>query len=210
MAINDTGLRSAKFTYWDYLFDVGLKGEMGEFGDYFKTWNWETGFRYARNEGQDLSLGDVSQPGLRDALLDTNPATAFNPFLGIFGRNTNAAISRVYVNLHNTALLSCHWLTPRLMVTCLISLRGRCRLRSAASITVRGGTRKPDSLNTTFQTIGSTDSEGSRVNRDVWSVSTRKCGYLSPARRGTSPASIASRLTLPSASSGSARTLLQC
>ena len=81
--INDSGLRSEKFTYWDMLFDVGMKGEMGEFGDYFKTWNWETGFRYSRNEGQDLSLGEVSQPGLRDALLDSNPATAFNPFVGI-------------------------------------------------------------------------------------------------------------------------------
>ena len=56
-AINDTGKRSEKFTYWDTLFDVGLKGEMGEFGDYFKTWNWETGFRYSRNEGQELSAG---------------------------------------------------------------------------------------------------------------------------------------------------------
>ncbi len=78
----DTGPRHEKFTYWDYLFDVGLKGEMGEFGDYFKTWNWETGFRYARNEGEDLSIGEASQPGLRQALLDTNPATAFNPFWG--------------------------------------------------------------------------------------------------------------------------------
>src|SRR5205814_10048276 len=47
-AIQDTGVRSTKITYWDSLFDVGLKGEMGEFGDYFKTWNWEMGFRYAR------------------------------------------------------------------------------------------------------------------------------------------------------------------
>src|SRR5436190_22756517 len=78
--INDTGTRSVKITYWDYIFDVGLKGEMGEFGDYFKTWNWETGFRYSRNEGSQLSGGDVSAPGLRDALLDTNPLTAFNPF----------------------------------------------------------------------------------------------------------------------------------
>src|SRR4029077_7291495 len=101
--VQDSGLRSEKFTYWDYLFDVGLKGEMGEFGDYFKTWNWEMGFRYSRNEGEDLSLGEVSQPGLRDALLDTNPSTAFNPFLGTLGRNSNTAINRVYVNLHNTA-----------------------------------------------------------------------------------------------------------
>ena len=99
----DTGPRHEKFTYWDYLFDVGLKGEMGEFGDYFKTWNWETGFRYARNEGEDLSIGEASQPGLRQALLDTNPATAFNPFGGVQARNTNAAISQVYVNLHNSA-----------------------------------------------------------------------------------------------------------
>src|SRR5438094_143425 len=73
--INDTGERHEKLTYWDTLFDVGLKGEMGEFGDYFKTWNWETGFRYSRNKGQNLSIGEVSQIGLREALLDTNRAT---------------------------------------------------------------------------------------------------------------------------------------
>src|SRR5213595_1769653 len=55
--INDTGPRSEKFTYNDSLFDVGLRGQMGEIADYFKTWNWELGFRYSRNEGQDLSIG---------------------------------------------------------------------------------------------------------------------------------------------------------
>ena len=51
LGINDTGPRHEKFTYWDQLFDVGLRGELGEFGDHFKTWNWELGFRYSRNEG---------------------------------------------------------------------------------------------------------------------------------------------------------------
>ena len=51
----------------------------------------------------------MSKPGLRDALLDTNPATAFNPFLGFFGRNTDAAISRVYVTLHTLPRLSYPW-----------------------------------------------------------------------------------------------------
>src|SRR5947208_12430464 len=101
-AINDTGTRSEKFTYWDQLFDVGLRGQMGEFGDYFKTWNWETGFRYSRNEGKDISVGEVSQPGLRDALLDTDPATAFNAFGGFFARNSKQARGSVYVNLQNT------------------------------------------------------------------------------------------------------------
>ena len=70
-AVNDTGPRSEKFTYYDQLFDVGMKGEMGWIADYFKTWNWEAGFRYSRNEGKNISIGEVSQPGLRQALLDT-------------------------------------------------------------------------------------------------------------------------------------------
>src|SRR4029077_10008408 len=100
--INDTGPRHEKFTYHDYLFDFGLGGEMGEFGDYFKTWNWELGFRYSRNEGQNLSAGEASQPGLQQALLDTNPATAFDPFLNFNAHSTRAARARVYVNLHNS------------------------------------------------------------------------------------------------------------
>jgi len=168
--INDSGLRSEKFTYWDMLFDVGLKGEMGEFGDYFKTWNWEAGFRYARNEGTDLSLGEVSQPGLRDALLDTNPATAFNPFLGTFGRNSNVAINKVYVNLHNTAEFE--------LPLAYATINGDLFNLPAGPVSFALGgeyhgerwNRRPDSLNTTFQTIGSTDREGARVNRDVWSI----------------------------------------
>src|SRR5436305_10186539 len=100
--INDTGRTTAKTTFHDILFDAGVRGEMGEFGDYFKNWNWELGFRYSRNDEDTLTGGVVSETGLRDALLDTNPSTAFNPFLGFLGRNTEAAISRVYVTLHNT------------------------------------------------------------------------------------------------------------
>ena len=101
-AINDTGPRHEKTTYNDYLFDVGLRGEMGEFADYLKTWNWEIGFRYSRNEGKDISVGEASQPGLRQALLDSDPATAFDPFLNFVAHNTRAARAQVYVNLQNT------------------------------------------------------------------------------------------------------------
>src|ERR1041384_6110122 len=99
--INDISRATAKTTLHDILFDAGLRGQMGEFGDYFKNWNWELGFRYSRNDEETVIGGVVSATGLRDALLDTDPATAFNPFLGIRGRNTAAAISRVYVTLHN-------------------------------------------------------------------------------------------------------------
>ena len=102
----EEGNRTSPTTKHDMLFDVGLKGEMGEFGDYFKTWNWELGFRYSRDEAINLSQGVVSAPGLREALLDTNPATAFNPFLNFSGVNQQTAIarSRVYVTLHDTAI----------------------------------------------------------------------------------------------------------
>src|SRR5437868_4307705 len=168
--INDTGPRSEKFTYWDTLFDVGLRGEMGEFGDYFKTWNWELGFRYSRNEGQNLSIGEVSQPGLRDALLDTNSATAFNPFLGTNGQNTAAARSRVYVTLHNSG----EYELPIYYATFngdLFSLpAGPVSFAIGGEYDAPRFTRDRDALNQTFNSIGSTDGESFRVNRDIWGI----------------------------------------
>jgi iron complex outermembrane receptor protein len=168
--INDTGLRYEKFTYWDSLFDVGLRGEMGEFGDYFKTWNWEMGFRYTRNEGQDLSVGEASQPGLREALLDTNPTTAFDPFLNFTAHNTNAARARIYVTLHNSG----EYELPISYVTLngdLIHLpAGPVSFAVGGEYDAPGWTRDRDLLNTTFQSIGSTDGQGARVNRNVWSI----------------------------------------
>src|SRR5437588_6951688 len=169
-AINDTGPRHEKFTYHDYLFDVGLHGEMGEFGDYFKTWNWELGFRYARNEGENLSIGEVSQPGLRDALLDTDPATAFDPFLNFNAHNTKAARAKVYVNLHNSG----EYELPIGYVTIngdLFNLPAE-----PVSFALGGEYDAPrwsldrDALNTTFESIGSTNGGSARVNRDVWSI----------------------------------------
>jgi iron complex outermembrane recepter protein len=168
--INDTGPRHEKFTYWDSLFDVGLRGEMGEFGDYFKTWNWELGFRYSRNEGQDLSIGEVSQPALRDALLDTNPATAFDPFLNFTAHNTRAARSRVYVNLQNTG----EYELPMGYATVngdLFNLpAGPVSFALGGECDAPRWTRDRDALNTTFQSIGATNGESARVNRDVWSI----------------------------------------
>ena len=154
---NDTGPRHDKFTYWDSLFDVGLRGEMGEFGDYFRTWNWETGFRYSLNEGQDLSVGEVSAPGLRDALLDTDPATAFDPFLNFTAHNTKAARSRVYVTLHNSG----EYELPIGYTTIngdLFSLpAGPVSFAIGGEYDAPRWTRDRDPLNTTFQSIGSTE-----------------------------------------------------
>ena len=167
--INDTGPRSEKFTYWDSLFDAGLRGQMGEFGDYFKTWNWEVGFRYSRNEGQDISVGEVSQPGLREALLDTNPLTAFDPFLGINGRNTSAAKSRVYVNLHNSGSFELPLGYATLNGDIINLPAGPLSFALGAECDGERFTRDRDALNNTFSTIGSVDGQSFRNNRDVWS-----------------------------------------
>ena len=168
--IQDTGPRHEKFTYWDQLFDIGLRGEMSEVSDYFKTWNWELGFRYSRNEGQDLSIGEASQPGLRQALLDTNPATAFNPFLGLNGMNSAQARGQVYVTLHNSG----EYELPIYYATFngdLFSLPG-----GPVSFAIGGEydaprfTRDRDALNNTFQSIGSVDGQSFKVNRDIWAL----------------------------------------
>ncbi len=168
---------------------------MGEFGDYFKSWNWELGFRYSRNEGQNLSVGDVSAPGLRDALLDTNPATAFDPFLNFTAHNTSAARARVYVNLHNSG----EYELPIGYVTIngdLFNLpAGPVSFALGGEYDAPRWTRDRDALNTTFQSIGSEGGGSARVNRDVWSI------YQEVRIPFTSP----SKLTLLNARSGTAR-----
>jgi iron complex outermembrane receptor protein len=168
--IADTGPRNEKITYWDQLFDVGLRGEMGWIADYFKTWSWEAGFRYSRNEGQDLSVGEASQPGLRDALLDTDPATAFDPFGGFFHPNTAAARQRVYVTLHNSGAYE--------LPIGYLTFNGDLFNLPAGPVSFAIGgeydaprfDRDRDALNNTFNSIGSIDGQSYRVNRDIWAV----------------------------------------
>jgi iron complex outermembrane receptor protein len=168
--INDSGPRSVKLPYHDYLFDVGLRGEMGEFGDYFATWNWELGFRYSRNEACFcLGAGEVSQSALRDALLDTDPATAFDPFLNLAGHNTRAARARVYVALQNTGEFE--WPLGYATINGeLFSLPA-----GAVSFAIGGeydGERvriDRDALSNMLDAIGP-NGQSFRVNRDVWGV----------------------------------------
>jgi iron complex outermembrane recepter protein len=168
--INDTGTRSEKFTYWDQLFDVGLRGELGEFSDYTKTWNWEVGFRYSRNEGQDLSIGEVSQPGLRDALLDTDPQNAFNPFGGFFRQNTGRARQRVYVTLHNSGEFELPIYYGTINGDLFNLPAGPVSFAIGGEYDAPRFTRDRDVLNNTFNSIGSVDGQSFRVNRDIWGI----------------------------------------
>ena len=90
----EAGLRTDKITTNNYEFTGGLKGNLGQFGNYLKTWNWETGFRYNEDARLERFGGIVNNNAMRAALLDTNPATAFNPF-GL-NQNTKAALDSVF------------------------------------------------------------------------------------------------------------------
>ena len=100
----EAGPRTDKITTHNYEFTGGLKGNLGEFGDYFKTWNWETGFRYSEDSRVERYGGIVDTNALRQALLDTNPATAFNPF-GI-NQNSRAVIDKIFVTTHRLGTTS--------------------------------------------------------------------------------------------------------
>jgi iron complex outermembrane receptor protein len=91
----EAGLRTDKVTTDNFEFTAGLRGNLGEFGDYFKTWQWESGFRYSEDDRSERLGGVVNNDALRAALLDTNPATAFNPF-GL-NQNSPAVINKVFV-----------------------------------------------------------------------------------------------------------------
>ena len=168
--INDTGPRNEKFTYWDLLFDVGLKGEMGEFGDYFKTWNWEAGFPLLPERG------DRTCPWARSASLVCEMRcwirTRLRPLIRswVSLAHKHERPEQGLCNLHNTGEYELPFAMPRLTAICLIFLRGQSRLRSAASTTGRGGRAIVTHSITRSNTIGSTDREGARVNRDVWSI----------------------------------------
>jgi iron complex outermembrane recepter protein len=171
LAINDAPQRTNKTTFHDFLFDAGLRGEIGEFGDYLESWNWELGFRYSRNTEQNALGGVPTSSGLRAALLDTNPATAFNPFLGFFGRNSNAAISRAYVTL----LTSLQFELPLGYLTINGNLfnvpAGPVSFAVGGEYRGERGRYDPSSAQTTFDAeIGATNTEAPRGNRDVWAI----------------------------------------
>jgi outer membrane receptor protein involved in Fe transport len=94
----EAGSRTDKITTYNYEFTSGLKGNLGEFGDYFETWQWESGFRYNEDDRTQLQGGIVNNNALRAALLDSNPATAFNPF-GL-NHNSPAVLNKVFTTVH--------------------------------------------------------------------------------------------------------------
>jgi hypothetical protein len=167
----ETGLRIFKVRTDNYVFTGGLKGNLGEFSnawDQLKTWEWELGFRYNESNRTINFGGIVNNNALRTFLLDTDPATAFNPF----GKNVNTktAINNVFVNTHEVV--------DGVLMTEDLTLRGDMfNLPGGAVRFAIGGMHltntfhdQPDPLTVTGQSTGGSNFQPTRGSRDVWSM----------------------------------------
>src|SRR5690349_6069206 len=100
--------------------------------------------------------------------MDTDPRSAFNPFGGQQRINSGRARQQVYVTLHNSG----EYELPIYYATFngdLFNLpAGPVSFAIGGEYDAPRFTRDRDALNNTFNTIGSTDGQSFRVNRDIW------------------------------------------
>jgi len=164
----EAGLRTDKITTDNYEFTGGLKGEMGQFGDYFKTWSWETGIRFNEDHRIERAGGIVNNNALRQALLDTNPATAFNPF-GI-NSNTKSVIDRVFVTTNHTGTTFLELEDFKLNGDLFTLPAGPLSFAIGGEHRREHASDLPDALTASGQTTGSTNFAPTKGSRDVWST----------------------------------------
>ena len=164
----EAGPRTIKITTDNYEFTGGLKGNLGEFGDYFKTWNWETGFRYNEDSRVERDGGVVDTNALRQALLDTNPATAFNPF-GL-NQNSRAVIDKIVVtttHLGRTSLTLEDW---KLFGDLFNLPAGPISFAVGGEHRTERASDQPDALASSGQNLGGISFASTNGIRDVWSI----------------------------------------
>ena len=164
----EAGPRTFKITTNNYEFTGGLKGNLGEFGDYFKTWNWETGFRYSEDSRVERDGGNVDTNALRQALLDTNPATAFNPF-GL-NQNSRAVIDKIFVTTHHLGTTSLTLEDLKLIGDLFNLPAGPISFAIGGEHRTERASDQPDSLISSGGTIGNVTFESTKGSRDVWSI----------------------------------------
>ena len=164
----EAGPRTDKITTNNYEFTGGLKGNLGEFGDYFKTWNWETGFRYSEDSRVELSGGIVDTNALRQALLDTNAATAFNPF-GI-NQNSPAVIDKVITTTTHLGRTSLTLADLKLIGDVFNLPAGPISFAVGGEHRTERASDQPDALDSSGNTLGGTIFASTSGNRDVWSI----------------------------------------
>ena len=132
------------------------------------TGNWVSGIRETR--GRTFPLARSASPPCGTALLDTDPRTAFNPFLGINGMNSGNARGAVYVTLHNSGAYELPIYYGTFNGDLFNLPAGPVSFAIGGEYDAPRFTRDRDALNNTFSSIGSVDGQSFKVNRDIWGV----------------------------------------
>src|SRR4051812_5400616 len=164
----EAGLRTDKITADNWVFTGGLKGNMGEFGDYLKTWNWETGFRYNEDHRLERFGGIIDNNALRAALLDTNPATAFDAF-GL-NQNNKQMRDNIFVTTNHTGQTQLELEDFKLNGDLFNLPAGPLSFAIGAEHRREHAADNPDALTASGQTTGATNFAPTRGSRDVWSA----------------------------------------
>jgi iron complex outermembrane receptor protein len=164
----EAGPRTFKVATNNYEFTGGLKGNLGEFGDYFKTWKWETGFRYSEDSRVERDSGIVDTNALRQALLDTNPATAFNPF-GL-NQNSPAVINKIVVTTTHLGTTSLALEDLKLFGDLFNLPAGPISFALGGEHRTERGRDQPDTLASSGNILGGVSFASTRGSRDVWSI----------------------------------------
>jgi iron complex outermembrane recepter protein len=164
----EAGPRTFKITTHNYEFTGGLKGNLDEFGDYFKTWNWETAFRYNEDRRIERDSGIVDTNALRKALLDTNPATAFNPF-GL-NQNSRAVIAKIIKTTQRRGTTSLILEDAKLTGDLFNLPANPVAFAVGGEHRTERASDQPDALTSSGNTLGGLTFEPTKGNRDVWSI----------------------------------------
>jgi iron complex outermembrane receptor protein len=164
----EAGVRTEKITTDNYLFTGGLKGALGQLGDYFKNWSWETGFRYNEDHRLERAGGLVNNEALRVALLDSNPATAFNPF-GI-NQNSRSVINKIFITTSHVGATSLLLEDLRLNGDLFGIPGGPVSFAMGGEHRTEHASDLPDPLTSSGQTTGATNFAPTKGSRDVWSA----------------------------------------
>lgn len=164
----EAGVRTDKIETSNYVFTGGLRGNLGEFGEYLSKWNWESALRYSEDDRIERFSGIVNTTNLRAALLDPNPATAFNPF-GL-NQNSRAVVDRVFATTNHTGTTSLMLEDLRLYGDLFDLPAAPVAFAIGAEHRTETARDSPDALTAAGETIGSSNFNPTSGSRDVWSA----------------------------------------
>jgi iron complex outermembrane recepter protein len=164
----EAGVRTDKITTNNYVFTSGLRGNLGEFGDYLSKWNWESAFRYSEDDRSERFSGIVNTTNLRLGLLDSDPATAFNPF-GL-NQNSRSVIDRIFATTNHSGTTSLTLQDLRIYGELFNLPAAPIAFAIGAEHRTERARDTPDALTTAGETLGASNFNPTNGSRDVWSA----------------------------------------